>query len=501
MVYHSNSLEGKYMKCTLEQVQRKKKPLVSLRAPLCLARRESNLKTQQQYRTEFMRDRDRILYSKSFRRLAGKTQVYLFGVDDHRRTRLTHTLEVSQIARSIAAPLKLDTDLVEAISLGHDLGHTPFGHVGERTLHEIMTPQTDHVLGDSCPLYLKDKDAFVSDDYLPYLGFKHNLQSLKNAMRLEKNYGDYGLDLTCFTLYGLQDHSKSQYKFSQISNHNRLGYYDSFKKRGCTIDGKQYAWSLESLVVAEADEIAQYHHDVEDAIRGKLISKEEIVSIIKTNFSKFLRPADKRDLNKAKNYDEETFIAIISRILVNMFVTRLINASVININTFIFKENLTQKTFANYLKCHNPDEDEIKQLISYGSSPEGIEFTNQAKAFQNTITNRVLSSYDIQTADAKGKYIIKKIFQAYYATPQQLPNHCVYEFLSAYKPECYSQTTILEMVKNEGIGKVRNIFSDLIKNLDNNDYIAKLTLMRIICDFIAGMTDSFAQKTYEDLYG
>ena len=135
------------MKCTLEQLQQKKKPIISLRAPLGLARRESDLKTRQQYRTEFMRDRDRILYSKSFRRLAGKTQVYLFGVDDHRRTRLTHTLEVSQIARSVAAYLKLDTDLVEAIALGHDLGHTPFGHVGERTLHEIMTPQINHPLG------------------------------------------------------------------------------------------------------------------------------------------------------------------------------------------------------------------------------------------------------------------------------------------------------------------------------------------------------------------
>lgn len=90
-------------------------------------------------RSEFMRDRDRILYSKAFRRLSGKTQVFLSGIDDHQRTRLTHTLEVSQIARTIAYNLGLNIDLTEAIALGHDIGHTPFGHVGERTLHMIMS--------------------------------------------------------------------------------------------------------------------------------------------------------------------------------------------------------------------------------------------------------------------------------------------------------------------------------------------------------------------------
>lgn len=130
----------------------------SLQAPTQLAQRKNDLNDSQQFRTVFMRDRDRVLYSKSFRRLAGKTQVYISGVDDHRRTRLTHTLEVSQIARSVAIPLELNSDLVEAIALGHDLGHTPFGHIGERTLHEIMTPKCDHELGVNCSLnFQKDK--------------------------------------------------------------------------------------------------------------------------------------------------------------------------------------------------------------------------------------------------------------------------------------------------------------------------------------------------------
>lgn len=489
------------MKYTLNQLQRKKKPVYSLRAPLKLASRKIPLKTQQLYRTEFMRDRDRILYSKSFRRLAGKTQVYLSGLDDHRRTRLTHTLEVSQIARSIAMSLKLDTDLVEAIALGHDLGHTPFGHIGERTLHEIMTPQCNHPLGITCPLNLPSEDYEISSDILPHLGFKHNLQSLKNCMELEKNYGAYGLNLTNFTLYGLQNHSSSHYNPSRMSNHNRLGYYDQYIETGCSLNKTHFAWSLESFVVSEADEIAQRHHDVEDAIRGNLISKEEIVTIILSNFESFLRPVDKRELKTAKKLDQETFIATISRILVNMFVTKLIHASVININTFIFEEKITQTSFADYLKNHTPDEPKISNLISYESSMKSTEFSDKAKNFERTITDRVLSSYDIQTADAKGKYIIRKLFQAYYSTPQQLPNHCVYEFLSAYNPTDFSQDKILKMVQTDGIGKVRSNFSNIIGTLNNNNVCDKLLLMRVICDYIAGMTDSFAKKTYEQLYG
>lgn len=488
------------MEYTLEQLRRKKKPIYSLRAPLNLAQRESGLKTKQLYRTEFMRDRDRVLYSKSFRRLAGKTQVYLSGVDDHRRTRLTHTLEVSQIARSIAVPLKLDTDLVEAIALGHDLGHTPFGHVGERMLHEIMTPAEGHVLGEDCPLNLK-KGEFFSEELRPYLGFKHNLQSLKTAMMLEKNYGDHGLDLTNFTLFGIQAHSKSKYSEGKLPNHDQLFYYESFLKRGCCLTGEIPAWSLESFVVAEADEIAQRHHDVEDAIRGGLISKEEIVKIIKSNFKNYLSTSDNKQLKNSASLDTETFISRISRIIVNMFVTNLLRASVVNINLFIYNEKLTQNTFAEYVKTHRPDDPKIKNLISYETSEKKSDFIINAKYFEKTITSRVLSSYDIQSTDAKGKYIIRKIFQAYYHTPQQLPNHCVYEFLLAYQPTEYSQNKLLQMAKTEGVGKVRDIFSSIIEGLRPDQKKERLILMRVICDYIAGMTDAYAQKAYEDLYG
>ena len=98
------------------------------------------------YRSDFMRDRDRIMYCTAFRRLSGKTQIYTIGADDHKKNRLTHSLEVSQISRTIAQALGLDSNLAEAIALGHDLGHTPFGHAGERILHQIMVPDSIYII-------------------------------------------------------------------------------------------------------------------------------------------------------------------------------------------------------------------------------------------------------------------------------------------------------------------------------------------------------------------
>jgi dGTPase len=167
-------------------------------------------------RTDFQRDRDRIIYSKAFRRLKHKTQVFISPEGDHYRTRLTHTLEVSQIARTIARSLRLNEDLTEAIALGHDLGHTPFGHAGERVLQEI------------CPL-----------------GFKHNEQSVRVVEKLEKN--GKGLNLTYEVLNGILCHT-----------------------------GEQKAETLEGCIVKFADRIAYINHDIEDAIRGGVISQDEL---------------------------------------------------------------------------------------------------------------------------------------------------------------------------------------------------------------------------------
>ncbi|MBO4626853.1 MAG: deoxyguanosinetriphosphate triphosphohydrolase [Lachnospiraceae bacterium] len=167
-------------------------------------------------RTVFQRDRDRIIHSKSFRRLKDKTQVFLTPEGDHYRTRMTHTLEVSQIARSISKALLLNEDLTEAIALGHDLGHTPFGHAGERALNRV-TPG----------------------------GFRHNEQSIRVVSVLEKDGA--GLNLTREVLDGILNHQTESHPFT-----------------------------LEGNVVRFADKLAYVNHDIDDAIRGHIIRESDI---------------------------------------------------------------------------------------------------------------------------------------------------------------------------------------------------------------------------------
>ncbi len=176
-------------------------------------------------RTSFQRDRDRIIYSKAFRRLKHKTQVFIAPLGDHYVTRLTHTLEVSQIARTIARALNLNEDLAEAIALGHDLGHTPFGHIGEEVLNELYRD-----------------------------GFKHNEQSLRTVDLLEKE--GQGLNLTWEVRDGILNHSKGQVEI--------LG------------EGWGDANTLEGQICKIADTVAYVNHDVEDAIRADIISQNDL---------------------------------------------------------------------------------------------------------------------------------------------------------------------------------------------------------------------------------
>ena len=257
------------------------------------------------YRSEFMRDRDRIMYATAFRRLAGKTQIYTVGTDDHKKNRLTHTLEVAQIARTIATALGLNPDLSEAIALAHDFGHTPFGHAGEEMLHNIMIPHSSVIKGS--PFYQKKeseiKKRFKREnpdetDYLDHaFGFKHNLQSVRVAALLEDSYRgqngeNIGLNLTNFTLYGMMIHSSLKYDWSD----QPPNFQNFFKEQMVLRNSDVLAWSFEAYIVSLADDIAQWHHDLEDALREGVLPIEKICSTVSKSLNEALSEADKQSL-------------------------------------------------------------------------------------------------------------------------------------------------------------------------------------------------------------
>lgn len=197
-------------------------------------------------RSPFQRDRDRIVHASAFRRLIHKTQVFVFHEGDHYRTRLTHSLEVAQIARTIARQLRLDEDLAEALALAHDLGHSPFGHAGERALARCM------------------------DDYG---GFDHNAQSLRVVLSLERKYAAFdGLNLTWETLEGLAKHNGPVPATHAVAK----VLADTQSWRSLELDS--FA-SAEAQVAALSDDIAYLTHDVDDGLRAKLLTLDGLAEV------------------------------------------------------------------------------------------------------------------------------------------------------------------------------------------------------------------------------
>ena len=196
------------------------------------------------FRSPFQRDRDRIIHSSAFRRLKHKTQVFVEHEGDYYRTRLTHTIEVAQVARTIAGVLGLNTDLAEAVALAHDLGHTPFGHTGEDAMEALMAP---------------------------YGGFDHNAQALRIVTRLERHYADFdGLNLTWETLEGIAKHNGPvsapfSYALAEVN-----AQWD--------LELATYA-SAEAQVAAIADDVAYNHHDLHDGLRSGLFDEADLAAL------------------------------------------------------------------------------------------------------------------------------------------------------------------------------------------------------------------------------
>jgi len=239
-------------------------------------------------RSPYQRDRDRIIHSTSFRRLKHKTQVFVNTEGDHYRTRLTHSMEVSQIARTLSRSLGLNEDLSETLSLSHDLGHTPFGHAGEEALNQCMGK---------------------------YGGFDHNIQTLRIVTSIENKYYKFcGLNLTIETLDGLIKHNgpvKNLVQYKTILRKNLFSnkiVFNAFP-------------SLEAQVAAISDDIAYNNHDLEDGLRAGLFTIKKISSI--TYVSKLIN----KHVKNIKNFRREIIISQIVRDLINLMVVDVINTT------------------------------------------------------------------------------------------------------------------------------------------------------------------------------
>ena len=305
------------------------------------------------YRTPFQRDRDRIIHSASFRRLKHKTQVFVNTEGDHYRTRITHSIEVAQIARTISNYLNLNDDLSETLSLAHDLGHTPFGHAGEDALNECM---------------------------LNLGGFDHNLQTLRIVMYLENKYLKFkGLNLTIETLDGLLKHS------GPVININKVENIIGLKNLKNKINFKQSP-SLEAQISGVSDDIAYNNHDIQDGIKAKLFKLEDLIEI---SFFRNIYKSYKKKITKDNN---NILIYQIIRDSINFMVEDLIKNTIINLKI-------------NKIRS-------VKDIYSNGA--QLVCFSNKYKKIEREIRNLLkIKMYDnkkVKIKNDEGKKIIKKLF-------------------------------------------------------------------------------------------
>lgn len=330
------------------------------------------------FRTEFQRDRDRIVHSTAFRRLEYKTQVVLNGTGDHFRTRLTHTIEVAAISRTTARTLGLNEDLTEAVALAHDLGHSPFGHPGEHTLNELMK---DHG------------------------GFEHNRQSLRVVEDLEMKYPEFnGLNLTWEVREGLSKHDKSRF-------------------------GVGNQPSLEAQVADAADEIAYCCSDLDDALENELISAEQLADAplwqdIETEVRK---KYSRLDFDRGRQY--------IIRCLINELVDDLCRQSAANIAEAKLKDADSART-------------QSRRLI-------GFSMATRAKVqnLRDFLTRNFYYNPKVSPVNQKACSILQSLYEFYHQHPNQIGEKAALR------------------IKKDGVS-------------------------RAVCDYLAGMTDSYALKKY-----
>jgi dGTPase len=341
------------------------------------------------FRTLYTRDRDRIVHSSAFRRLMHKTQVLVYQTSDHHRTRLTHTLEVAQISRTIARQLGLNEDLTEAIALAHDLGHPPFGHAGEQALDECMRGHG---------------------------GFEHNCHGLRILEVLEHGYADFpGLNLSWEVLESQAFHSKRR---------------DAAEVREFVACGQPL---LEAQVVDAADSLAYDTHDIDDALSVGLINTEDLRSV------PFWQQTVERVLARPSRPGPEQFQATIVRGMIDWQVTDLLEQA---------RARLAQQRIAGVA--------DVRQAPVLIVGP-GTEVRQLKAGLEEFLRRSVYAHYRVARMAAKGQLFLTRLFEAFCRAPEQLP-------------ERYARRALAG------------------------------PLERTVCDYLAGMTDRYAQDEYLRLF-
>jgi dGTPase len=350
-------------------------------------------------RSPFQRDRDRIVHSRAFRRLQYKTQVFIFHEGDHFRTRLTHSIEVAQIARSIARRLRLDEDLAEALALAHDLGHPPFGHAGEDALDAAMRTHG---------------------------GFDHNAQSLKHVTMLERRYAAFdGLNLTWETLEGLAKHNGPVRQPAQY-----IAEYD-FRH---SLDLASHA-SAEAQVAAIADDIAYNNHDLEDGLRARLFTIEEVAALTLPGAG----------LEEAKLAHPGMAVERLAPEMVRRVISRMIQDVVAESQ--------------NRIEALAPaDADAIRAaarpVVAFSAGM--FEANKAVRAF---LFERMYRHWRVNRTVGKSRRVVQMLFSLLHGGPQMLPDEWRARAGDAGTPRA----------------------------------------ARVVCDYIAGMTDRFALEEYKRL--
>jgi len=350
------------------------------------------------FRSPYARDRDRIIHSGSFRRLEYKTQVFLNSQGDFFRTRLTHSIEVSQIARSISSHLGLEESLAESIALAHDLGHTPFGHIGGDTL-------------DEC---LKEKGY--------QYGFEHNFQSFRVVTLLEQRYKAFlGLNLTYATLEGILKHSYPYAKSFLPSSVSELFSLDTHP-------------SIEAMIVDRADEIAYISHDIDDGVASGLISFDTLRS------SELIQTILEKVYNEGINENEDEMFRY-------RFSSHLINHLVYSLLAYSRDKIDNSRVLASVIPSSEP--------IPVGFEPE---LETQIKKLKKILFQELYQHKHIVRKMFAGKQAVIGLFNALMEEPKMLPRYYV-------------------------------------------EQLERRNKHRVIADYIASMSDRYAMKLYNELYG